>query len=737
MLGATPPPQGGSPFSPFRDYEYLTMDFGTRSHVESVSLYMNANQTLLLDSVKSLQTGLGQLPAVGDGHEMPPSTRSRRLCAQWRCDMQLWQRLRSNWDASVLWATLVAILLMLAAAFALTYIIDEQRYTNIHFGAHMLCLLPEWNATVKDTASESNIKMLSTILTLGNYLVIFVVSAFLAVQCRATRRKILANPNNTNLTSVFVLPCYDMVWFTLLVVAVYSISVMAVSITVSMQTIWAHRGAACFLIYLPTSWIMQLLPILMVQKSISKAAVQRSMLLSGAVSAVLLSVMVLDKGHIAIFFIVFHAVSIGFYTWAKFISFSRASFDYIYIVLVASSLVGILPPVMLLIRSPDEDDMYYYLYVTVTVIGNLIDCFGILGIMLTLRADTKYWLGIDYNSLHTKDPAKLYLRLIAERGMVSSFSTRTSVYDVHYMIEEFKKSMVDFSLLDLESVVAQGATAVVLRGSMQRTLRDAVPVAIKMYTSLFVTDDDVRRFSKETSLNIGLSHPNIVRFYGLCVVPPAICLVFEYCEWGSLELVLLAQNRSTTEWDLPTKLKACLDACRAVAYLHSFSPPLLHRDIKTANFLLASDAMLKLSDFGESNLMRPKNDGTMTVVGSVDFMAPEMISGGRPASAVYGTAADVYSLTMTLWHILAPGRNPWKGRSHFEVYTEVTQGRRPTIPLTLPPDCVDLLENGWAADPAKRLSVQEIAARFQTLWLLASHRQHLPRTGRLQCGSLD
>ncbi|OQR89752.1 protein kinase [Achlya hypogyna] len=231
-----------------------------------------------------------------------------------------------------------------------------------------------------------------------------------------------------------------------------------------------------------------------------------------------------------------------------------------------------------------------------------------------------------------------------------------------------------------------------------------------MYTSLFVTDDDVRRFSKETALNIGLSHPNIVRFYGLCVVPPAICLVFEYCEWGSLELVLMAQrpHGRATEWDLATKLKACLDACRAVAYLHSFNPPLLHRDIKTANFLLASDATLKLSDFGESNLMRPKNDGTMTIVGSVDFMAPEMISGGRPTSAVYGTAADVYSLTMTLWHIFVPGRNPWKGRSHFEVYTKTIQGHRPPIPDTLPIECQELLRHGWTPDPDDRWPVDEM-----------------------------
>ena len=83
----------------------------------------------------------------------------------------------------------------------------------------------------------------------------------------------------------------------------------------------------------------------------------------------------------------------------------------------------------------------------------------------------------------------------------------------------------------------------------------------------------------------------------------------------------------------------------------------VNRDIKTNNFLLGSEFQVKLTDFGEANLLQPRSDGTMTIVGTVSYMvsamkrwicheplfiqAPEMIVGGRSAS--YGTAADVYS----------------------------------------------------------------------------------------------
>ncbi|RHY27315.1 hypothetical protein DYB32_006868 [Aphanomyces invadans] len=342
-------------------------------------------------------------------------------------------------------------------------------------------------------------------------------------------------------------------------------------------------------------------------------------------------------------------------------------------------------------------------------------------------------------------PYSMLSSMIAEQGIASSFSTRTSVYDVHFMIEEFKSNMIDFSTLRLEAVVAQGATAVVLRGSMhQNSKLMHTPVAIKMYTSLFVTEEDVHRFSKETSFNVQLSHPNIVRFHGLCVVPPAICLIFEFCELGSLEVALDTDYGRAL--DLATRLKMCLDACLAVAYLHSFDPPLLHRyvpdhlerrqhvgcsDIKTANLLLATNGLLKLSDFGESNLLGPKSDGTMTIVGSVDFMAPEMILGGKSKSAVYGTPADVYSLTVTLWHILVPGIAPWSGRSHFDVYTEIIQGQRPPLPDNLAPGLADLLRRGWAPEPHNRPTVDTMAKIVHAMWLETCHRLPLPRTTRL------
>ncbi|KAF0684607.1 Aste57867_23411 [Aphanomyces stellatus] len=711
---------GKSPFvvSSFTDMDWYEMNM--TGHSISALLGMESMQSLLSLSHKGERLPMMEsMPRQSTTHRrtaVSSSMSSSPSCFRRLQESPAWLRLVCNWDSAVLWAATLGTLFMLSIAFASAQFVNRGAD---HLDIYLVCMVGADDVAARSTILASSYSMLSTMINTGNFVIVLGISIYLAVECTRHKKKILANPHHTNLTSVFVLPCYELVWYALVLLAVYGIAMTLSTLRLNGDTFNAHRKPYCFFTNLPMAWIRHLVPILMIQKSISKAAVLHSIVLSGLLSVVVLSVLLFERTANSSL-VGLDCCLVALYSWIKYKRMARVAFDYVYVALCLYSVVAVVPPILLMSTQVSHGVMAH-------VFVAIADSWIIVAIMLTLRADTKYWLGIDYNSLHTLDPARVYLRNIAEQGIVSSFSTRTSVYDVHFMIEEFKYSMIDFAMLRLEAVVAQGATAVVLRGTYHESSSkddEDEPVAIKMYTSLFVTEDDVRRFSKETAFNVQLSHPNIVRFHGLCVVPPAICLIFEFCELGSLDVVL----DSGVAIDVSTRLKMCLDACLAVAYLHSFDPPLLHRDIKTANFLLATDGLVKLSDFGESNLLGPKNDGTMTIVGSVDFMAPEMILGGKSKSAIYGTPADVYSLTIAMWHILVPGVTPWAGRSHFDVYTEVIRGQRPPLPDVLPSAVADILRQGWAADPQDRLSVASMAKMMHGQWLLAGHRQSLKRT---------
>ncbi|KAI9911457.1 hypothetical protein PsorP6_008934 [Peronosclerospora sorghi] len=479
----------------------------------------------------------------------------------------------------------------------------------------------------------------------------------------------------------------------------------------------------CSIVTMPTVWVLQLLPMLMIQRSVSKEAVLRAIVYSGTVCIVfVICNMTLYKvGHdIAdAITMTIYVLLIVFYFWAKFVFHARASFDFFFVAAVVTSLANIISSIM----GISQADAVTILPIVDCIVSGM-DALLVVAVLLSLRADTRYWLATDEHGSATtasSSAMRRYINLLSERGMITNFSTRTSVYDVHHMIEEHRHNVVDFSALDLDCIIAQGSTSVVMRGTLRSS--SPVPIALKIYTDVQVTNEEVQRFSRETALNVQLSHPNVVRFYGLCVVPPSISLIFEFCEYGALDATL---REHPEIWTLAAKLKAWLDACRAVAYLHSFSPPLLHRDIKTDNFLVGHEFLIKLADFGEANLLRPRSDGTMTITGTVDYMAPEMIKGGKTAR--YGTAVDVYSLMITLWQIMVPTRNPWEAKSHLEVYQCVTNGDRPPLLPTIPKACAQILEAGWAANPSDRVAVEDIIPSVHRLWLQALHQKTLKRT---------
>lgn len=87
--------------------------------------------------------------------------------------------------------------------------------------------------------------------------------------------------------------------------------------------------------------------------------------------------------------------------------------------------------------------------------------------------------------------------------------------------------------------------------------------------------------------------------------------------------------------------------CLAVKYMHGSG--VSHRDLKCENFIFAEDnpdSDIKLIDFGvsrEGDLKRMR-----TVVGTPDYMAPEIITG-----PVYSEKCDIWSLGVILYMMLS------------------------------------------------------------------------------------
>ncbi|RHY12271.1 hypothetical protein DYB25_000266 [Aphanomyces astaci] len=310
-----------------------------------------------------------------------------------------------------------------------------------------------------------------------------------------------------------------------------------------------------------------------------------------------------------------------------------------------------------------------------------------------LKADTHYWRGLGQRML------------IGHQSIQEVLSSK----GLHVLLEMHRHDLLDFAHLDFASRIGRGASAEVYQG----TLHSNEPVAIKVYSPPEISEATVEAFSQEAAVWAILDHPNVTSFYGLCVSPPTICLVSELCHGSLADLLSSQQTRGLHP---VAQLCYMLDAARAVAYLHSFSPSVLHRDIKPSNFLLDKHHnRVKLTDFGESRLAQEQDRmRRMTVRGTVEYMAPEVID-GKQGHATYNTRADVFSLAMTFWDICHPHATKYPGQNHMHLFRVVLNGTRPSIRPDVSPALQELMQLAWHGDPDLRPSAVDLVEHLERL----------------------
>ena len=83
----------------------------------------------------------------------------------------------------------------------------------------------------------------------------------------------------------------------------------------------------------------------------------------------------------------------------------------------------------------------------------------------------------------------------------------------------------------------------------------------------------------------------MVKLYGVVLMKP-IKIVMECMEKGSLNNFLQKELKehalATTDPQWPLRIRLALDIARGVDAIHSHSPPIIHRDIKSHNILVVS-----------------------------------------------------------------------------------------------------------------------------------------------------
>ncbi|MFQ5655097.1 MAG: serine/threonine-protein kinase, partial [Planctomycetota bacterium] len=197
----------------------------------------------------------------------------------------------------------------------------------------------------------------------------------------------------------------------------------------------------------------------------------------------------------------------------------------------------------------------------------------------------------------------------------------------------------------LEEVVGWGGMSIVIRANQLSLNRN---VALKVLRKDLGEDPEFsRRFLKEARALADLSHPNIVQVHDQGVHNGNHYLVMEFIDGVSLRDVMNDHKLVPEE-----ALKIVPALCSALEYAHGRG--IIHRDIKPENILLDRAGTPKVADFGlvrmlgESDHEVSRITQTRTIMGTIDYMAPEQRRGSRDIDH----RADIYSLGVVLYEML-------------------------------------------------------------------------------------
>lgn len=217
-----------------------------------------------------------------------------------------------------------------------------------------------------------------------------------------------------------------------------------------------------------------------------------------------------------------------------------------------------------------------------------------------------------------------------------------------------------------------------------------VDVAVK--ENLFTSEDYARQFRREATILASLRHPNLPRVTDHFVIEDeGQYLVMDFVEGEDLREILEREGPISVAIALPW----FIEVADALAYLHSRSPLILHRDIKPGNIKITPDNRAILVDFG---LAKVEQGDSATSTGA-KAMTPGFSPPEQYGSGSTDTRTDVYSLAATLYTTLT-ATIPEDSLERMMGRAELTSIRRRNPEVSAP--LARSVEKALALDPDDR-----------------------------------
>ncbi|XP_064625588.1 serine/threonine-protein kinase PLK1-like [Lineus longissimus] len=205
------------------------------------------------------------------------------------------------------------------------------------------------------------------------------------------------------------------------------------------------------------------------------------------------------------------------------------------------------------------------------------------------------------------------------------------------------------------------------------------------------------KIAREIELHRNLKNKNIVEFHNFFEDDDNVYIVLEHCSKKSLVHIL--KNRKTlTEPEVRFYVKHLLEGCR---YIHS--QRIIHRDLKLGNMLLNDKMELKIADFGLATRVNFVGDKKMTVCGTPNYIAPEVLQ-----KKGHSYEADMWAVGCIMFAMLV-GRPPFETPTLKETYLRIATNKF-FIPSNISDPARLLMRRILSPSPDTRPTIDEILA---------------------------